>query len=115
MAFSTKLNLDNSKFEQQTGSTLNLLGDNIIGDDGSLKYNSQPTFTNDEEIVTKKYVDDNVVSGTSGITYNLSSPAAIDVGGITTGTVLTGKTSNELLEELLVPTLFPTLVAPGYN
>lgn len=114
MAFSTKLNLDNSKFEQTTGSTLNLAGDTIISNDGNLNYESNPDFTTDTQIVTKKYVDDNIVSGTtSGTTYNGASPAAVTVGGITAGTELTGKTSNELLEELLVPTLFPTLTAPS--
>lgn len=112
MGFSTKQKLSDNKFEQLSGDTLTLGGDNIIGDDGSLKYNIQPTFTNDEEIITKKYVDDQIISGTSGITYDLSSPAAVEVGGITAGTVLTGKTSNELLEEILVPTLFPTFTTP---
>ena len=46
-------------------------------------------------------------------TYNLSSPAAITVGGINAGTELTGKTAFQLFEELLVPTLFPTLTAPS--
>ena len=91
MAFSTKLNLDNSKFEQTTGSTLNLDGSTIIGDNGSLTYESHPSFTGDTQIIDKKYVDDNIVSGTtSGTTYNLSSPAAIDLGGISQGQVLTG-------------------------
>lgn len=52
--------------------------------------------------------------GTDAGTYNLSSPAAIDVGGILTGTELTGKTSFELFEMLLVPTLEPSFVDP-YN
>jgi hypothetical protein len=47
--------------------------------------------------------------GTGGGTYDLSSPAAIDVGGIKTGTVLTGKTSFQLFEELLVPEQCGTL------
>lgn len=113
MAFSTKLNLDNSKFEQQTGSTLNLNGNNIIGNNGDFRYNTQPNFTGSTQVVTKQYVDDNIVSGTSGLTYSLQSPAAIDVGGIIIGTILTGKTSNQILEELLVPTLFPSLTAPS--
>ena len=50
--------------------------------------------------------------GTDAGTYDLSSPAAIDVGGILTGTELTGKTSFELFEMLLVPTLEPSFVDP---
>ena len=54
------------------------------------------------------------ISGFSGNTiYNLESPAAITLGGITAGDILTGKTSNEILEELLVPTLYPSFVAPS--
>jgi len=49
----------------------------------------------------------------SGGTYNLSSPAAVCVGGICIGTVLTGKTAFELFEELLVPELFGTITAPS--
>ena len=40
-------------------------------------------------------------------TYNLASPSVIPLGGICSGTVLTGKTAFELFEELLVPELFP--------
>lgn len=46
-------------------------------------------------------------------TYNLSSPAAICVGGICVGTVLTGKTAFELFEELLVPELCGTITEPS--
>lgn len=51
-------------------------------------------------------------SGSSGY-YNLSSPSVITVGGIPSGTILTGKTSNELFERLLVPTLYPVLTSPS--
>jgi hypothetical protein len=52
-------------------------------------------------------------TGGSGDTYNLASPAAICVGGICAGTSLVGKTSFELFEELLVPTLYPVLTNPS--
>jgi len=48
-----------------------------------------------------------------GDVYDLSSPAAITVGGIQSGTDLIGKTAIELFEELLVPTLYPTLTNPS--
>jgi len=51
-------------------------------------------------------------TGGSGDTYNLSSPSSICVGGIACGTNLCGKTSFELFEELLVPTLYPALTPP---
>jgi hypothetical protein len=61
-------------------------------------------------LITKEYAKSLVASGS---TYNLSSPAAITVGGISGGTILTGKTSFQLFEELLVPTLYPTLTPPS--
>lgn len=45
--------------------------------------------------------------------YNLSSPAGITLGGINAGALLTGKTSFELFEQLLVPTQYPTLTNPS--
>ena len=51
-------------------------------------------------------------TGGTGDTYNLASPASITVGGICAGDVLLGKTSFELFEELLVPSLYPTLTPP---
>lgn len=51
----------------------------------------------------------------SGDTYNLTSPAAIGVGGISVGTVLTGKTAFQLFEELLVPELCGTITAPSLS
>lgn len=54
----------------------------------------------------------NSTGGTGGF-YNLSSPSSISLGGIPSGTTLTGKTAFELFEELLVPTLYPTLTNPS--
>lgn len=114
MAFNTKLKLIDAKFEQPTGGTLTLSGDTTIADSGELKYASHPTFSQDEQIVDKKYVDDNIVSGTtSASTYNLLSPAALDLGGIEQGYVLTGKTTNCILQDLLFPELCGTLTAPS--
>ena len=112
MAFSTKIQIINAKVEQQSGGTLTLSGDTTVADSGSLKYFSHPTFVADEEIVDKKYVDDNVVSGS---TYNLDSPSTVDVGGLTAGSILTGLTSNEILEDILVPFLEPTFSSFSAN
>ena len=53
-------------------------------------------------------LSDSALSGSS--TYNppYKSPASIDLGGVASGTILTGRTINSILEELLVPTLAPT-------
>lgn len=54
-----------------------------------------------------------VVNTISGGEYNLASPSVIPLGGICSGTVLTGKSSFELWEELLVPELEGTITAPS--
>lgn len=105
MAFSTKLKIIDAKMEQPSGGTLTLSGNTTVADSGDLRYESHPTFVDDVQIIDKKYVDDNIVSGG---TYSLSSPSTTTVGGLTAGSTLTGKTSNELLEEILVPYLVPT-------
>jgi hypothetical protein len=54
-------------------------------------------------------------TGGAGGTYNLSSPSVIPLGGICSGTVLTGKTSFQLFEELLVPELCGTITPPSIS
>lgn len=104
MAFSTKLNLSNQKFEQTTGSTLNLDGKTVVG--GDIRYENIPNLSGDTQLVHKKYVDDLVFSGDS-IIYNGATPTTIEVGGITAGTQLTGRTANDILEQMLVVYLNP--------
>lgn len=53
--------------------------------------------------------------GTGGGTYDLSSPAAICVGGIDIGTSLTGKTAFQLFEQLLVPELCGVITEPSIS
>lgn len=106
MAFSTKLNLSNEKFEQQSGSTFNFEGDNVFG--GDVRYDYIPSLSADTQVVHKKYVDD-LVQSFSGesVIYNGASPSTIVVGGIAAGTQLTGRTANDILEEMLVVYLQP--------
>jgi hypothetical protein len=85
---------------------LNLCSNNIIIDGNNLNYVTHPlVWSNDTQIVDKKYVDDNVTGNTL---YTCASPSTCTVGGIIAGTILTGKTTNELLKEILVPYLSPT-------
>jgi hypothetical protein len=103
MAFNTKIRIDDQHVEQVVNSTLTL--------SGNTRYATHPNFTGDTQIIDKKYVDDNIVSATGGTIYNLESPAAVSLGGITAGSyVLTGKTANEILQDLLVPELYQTTV-----
>lgn len=106
MAFNTKINIDDGHVIQESGTTLTL--------SGNTKYGQHPIFTEDTQLVDKKYVDDNIISGTtSANTYNLLSPAAIEVGGINVGYELTGKTTNCIIQDMLYPELCGTLTAPS--
>jgi len=102
MAFNTKIRIDDQHVEQVVNSTLTLSGDT--------RYATHPNFTGDTQIIDKKYVDDNIISATGSTVYDLESPAALEVGGIDVGYVLTGKTANEILQDLLVPELYQTTV-----
>jgi hypothetical protein len=100
---------------QRLGLGGTLTGSTVINDSRLIKRgieyggNYSSGFTNCS-LVTKEFVQSQM---SSGGTYNLQSPAAICVGGICVGTVLTGKTAFQLFEELLVPTLNPAFVAPS--
>lgn len=75
------------------------------------------TFVGSGDTTITTVGDQIVVYGSSGGTdiYTGESPAAIEVGGISIGTVLTGKTYGELFEELLVPELCGTVTAPSLS
>jgi len=118
MAYNTKLRLIDAKMEQPSGSTLTLSGNTIfeVGSDGIPKYSVHPDFTgitsvyNDPQVlVDKQYVDEKVFEVEGDLLYDLESPAVVKVGGVEPGTVLTGKTANQILEEILVPELFGEL------
>lgn len=115
MAFQTKQLLNNGHFLQTTGSTLTLSGVTVVS--GEIGYFSPSvTISEDTQFTHKKYVDDalaGITGGTASLYYTGATPAAVTVGGITIGTQLTGKTYTQLFEELLVPTLNPTLTNPS--
>jgi len=90
MAFSTKQNLSNQKFKQVSGSTLNLSGDTIIANSGSLNYQSAISISEPTEIVHKQYVDDSISNVTSliitGATNGLTKTGKrVKLGGTLTG------------------------------
>lgn len=119
--FATKLRLISEKFFQPSDGSLELSGSTKIAESGDFRYNTHPNFTGDTQIIDKKYVDDitneianDANSGiTASTTYSLSTPSTVDVGGLDAGSELTGFTSNELLEKILVATLYPTLTPPS--
>jgi hypothetical protein len=67
-----------------------------------------------DTIITQ--VGDSVIIYNPGLSgesvYTLSPVASVTVGGVVAGTILTGKTTNQLIEEILTPTLYPILINP---
>lgn len=51
--------------------------------------------------------------GTTSLIYSGKTPTTCEVGGMTVGTTLTGRTISSILEEILVPTINPIYVAPS--
>lgn len=62
-------------------------------------------------LITKQFAESLVASGG---TYNLDSPSVCPVGGLCVGTTLTGKTAFEILSEILVPVVQPS-ISPEYS
>jgi len=100
------------------GGTGSIIVKNLSGGTGEIYKDTSGTTMNlrtlkgtgDVTITTSG--DTVIIDSQAGGTYDLASPSVIDVGGIPSGTTLTGKTAFELWEELLVPTQYPTLTAP---
>ena len=113
MAFNTKIKLTNQHVEQTQNSSLVLSGKTQVATVGDLRYQIHPDFTGNTQVVDKRYVDLQASGATGSTVYKLASPTSVCVGGIDVGTILTGKTSNEILKEILVPTLNPVLTNPS--
>jgi len=113
MAFNTKLKFSDSKFYQEPTDTIHLSGDTIIN--GNISYDEQPTITGATQLVTKQYVDNQLSGATGGTIYDLLSPAVCSVGGIDAGYVLTGKTSNCIIQDMLYPDICGTLTVPSMS
>ena len=101
-----------------TGGTGSINVQNIGSGEGVYDSTSGTTMlfksiTGSGETTVTTSGDTIIVNSIAGGTYNLASPAAICVGGIDVGTVLTGKTAFQLFEELLVPELCGTVTEPS--
>lgn len=116
---------DDETFIYVSGKTLSVSGSNL-GSSGARVYaNTSGNTLNFRRIVGSG--DTSVIESgnriliySSGTTipesrYNLSSPSTVSVGGLLSGSTLTGNTSFELFEKMLVPTLYPTLINPSVN
>jgi hypothetical protein len=121
MPFFARPDLSNEQFKQLSGSTLTLEGTTDFT--GVLKSkgieidatSGITTAAGDALVFDGTKIVLTPISGGSSGKYIGKSPAVCNVGGIVVGTstaILTGKTISCILQDMLVPTLYPTLVAP---
>lgn len=115
MTFFTRPRLNNDQFQQPVADVLTLSGETnfsgilrskgveIDGDDASASTGYVLTF-NGTKI--------SLQASSASLTYSGNSPTTIGVGGMAKGTTITGRTISDILEEILVPVLDPTFVAP---
>jgi hypothetical protein len=133
MSFFSRPNLEDIQFRQISGTTLTLEGTTKIVNPNGLELYSgtgttiaiaadrdlafNPVLTHgmvmayDSTVGRIRLMD--ISGGTGTNQYLGASPATISLGGITSGTELTGKTVSQILEELLVPATPATVVAPS--
>ncbi|MCE5224636.1 MAG: hypothetical protein LLG05_02130, partial [Porphyromonadaceae bacterium] len=118
MPFFARPDLSNEQFKQLSGSTLTLSGTTQIAKIGGLEFIDEygtPIPVNisgasEQDVMT--YVGGQLIlkqvttGGTSTGIYDGLTPSSIAVGGMPTGTTLTGRTITDILQEILVPTLY---------
>jgi hypothetical protein len=120
MSFFARPNLDDIQFKQLTGSTLTMSGvTNFTGILKSKGIEIDATATGataGDALVFDgtKIILTPISGGSSGMYYG-NTPASITLGGISSGTILTGKTLSLILQELLVPTLNPIIISPSIS
>jgi hypothetical protein len=122
MAFFARPDLSNEQFKQLSGSTLTLSGEtqisNVSGlsiNDGSGNYipivvtggtnNDVLTYINGKILLTE-------TSGGTGV-YVGTSPTTCTVGGLQSGTNIACCSISCILQDILVPTLYPTFTLPS--
>ena len=107
MPFFTRPELIDEQFKQLAGTNLTLSGETNFF--GILKSKGVEIDASTNNILgyvltfdgSKIVLQPSSASGGTGL-YDLASPSTITVGGIPSNTILTGKTSFELWEDLLV-------------
>jgi len=130
MAFFARPNLDDTQFKQLKGSELTLSGQTqiatttgltLIGDGGTY-IPIQATGASNNFVLT--YYDDGVIpviklkeSSASGgtTTYPYNESATTTVGGLVAGENLYNEQVVDILHDILVPTLYPTLTNPSIS
>lgn len=122
MAFFSRPNLSDEQFKQVIDTTLSLSGQtNIINPSGltitgdnNLKIPIILTGGTDNKVLTylggKMILSDN---SSSGGTYVGKSPTTCTVGGLPTGSEIYGCSVTCILQDILVPTTYPTFTNPS--
>lgn len=124
MPFFARPDLSNEQFKQLSGSTLTLSGTTQIAKIGGLEFIDEYgtpipviiTGASDQDVL--KYVCGcltlGVVStgGTSTGVYPYNECSTCTVGGLPAGSCLYNETIADILHDILVPTLYPSLIAP---
>jgi len=120
MAFFTRPDLNDIQFKQTTGSTLTLSGDTKINSITGLSINDGNNYV--ELIVTGgtngdvwTYVNGRMIltDSMSGGIYNGLSPTTCTVGGLPSGTNISGCTISCIIQDMLVPVQYPILSNPS--
>ena len=127
MPFFARPNLDNEQFKQLSGTKLTLSGQTQIatitgftltdGAGGNVIITASGSSSGTTGYVMAQDVDGviklmpSAASGAS--TYYGSSPTTCAVGGLSAGTTIYGMPIQDILEEILAPTLSPTKIEPS--
>jgi hypothetical protein len=123
MTFFSRPNLSEEQFKQLNGTTLTLSGltqiNSVTGFSISDGTNYVPIIvTGGTNLDVLTYIGGQIIlsaptsSGNTGI-YLCASPTTCTVGGLPAGSPISGCTISKILEEILVPTVNPTLTAPS--
>lgn len=128
MPFFARPDLSNEQFKQLQGSELTLSGQTQIATasgftltDGAGGYvpiiaTGATGTSKNGHVLTYDSIKNQIllkaVSGGSGL-YNCASPTTCTVGGLPSGSAIFGRSIEEILEDILVPTAYPTLTPPS--
>lgn len=122
MTFFARPNLDDVQFRQETGSTLTLSGSTIISSFSGLSLSDNygdriPIVISGQsegKVMTYKSgcIVLSEITTTANITYSGASPTTCTVGGLVSGTDISGCNINKIIEMMASPVVSPTLTPP---
>jgi hypothetical protein len=130
MAFFARPNIDDTQFKQLTGSTLHLSGQTHIMTPSGLSLTANDginnivvtakgaDFTKNGYVLTyndsKKQIELCLSAGSGGTQiYNGTSPTTCTVGGLCSGTSISGETLSCIIQQIVAPALNPAVTPPS--